>query len=414
MRLRTLVIALLATTAPAFAIADPAEDRIAEVMAVARNGDFGVAAARLDAFGRSGGPGVAFAAAEAWMEGLPEAGPVRRPRPERALPLYKLVAGAPGDDQGNALFRLSELLSSPDEKQAALRQAAIVGYSRALRALSRKIVDATAPHLQVPPQAILLLEMASARQDFEAMIDHAALIKANRAKGDEDALAARAIAGLTAEADGGKASAMSDLAKIFEQGLVVPRDPEAAATWRRRAADAGHYGATMDLADEALGASPPDTATAVAIFRRLAEAGSADAALKIAEMRYERDAAEVTVEEADLWLDRAVAVEHVKALIFKARKVSDKKRAAALLAKAEAGWDGSANQALALADAFDMQGWAGFNSEKALLWYERAAADGGMRAFSKLGAHKLAKALTPAQVEEALADVQRAADMGSV
>jgi hypothetical protein len=73
-------------------------------------------------------------------------------------------------------------------------------------------------------------------------------------------------------AEGGDAAAQTYVGEIFEKGLGVPPDHQAAATWYRRAADRGYSRAAIDLGqlyEQGLGV-PKDTLLALGWYRKAA------------------------------------------------------------------------------------------------------------------------------------------------
>src|SRR5713101_569685 len=73
-------------------------------------------------------------------------------------------------------------------------------------------------------------------------------------------------------AEGGDAAAQTYVGEIFEKGLGVPPDHQAAATWYRRAADRGYSRAAINLGqlyEQGLGV-PKDTGQALGWYRKAA------------------------------------------------------------------------------------------------------------------------------------------------
>src|SRR6266851_8048102 len=73
-------------------------------------------------------------------------------------------------------------------------------------------------------------------------------------------------------AEGGDAAAQTYVGEIFEKGLGVPSDYQAAATWYRRAADRGYSRAAINLGqlyEQGLGV-PKDTGQALGWYRKAA------------------------------------------------------------------------------------------------------------------------------------------------
>ena len=73
-------------------------------------------------------------------------------------------------------------------------------------------------------------------------------------------------------AEGGDPAAQTNVGEIFEKGLGVPPDHQAAATWYRRAADRGYSRAAINLGqlyEQGLGV-PKDTGQALGWYRKAA------------------------------------------------------------------------------------------------------------------------------------------------
>lgn len=117
---------------------------------------------------------------------------------------------------------------------------------------------------------------------------------------------------LLAKANAGAAAAQLQVGEAYETGNGVPRDPQKAADWYRKAADQKNLGAELHLAvlyrDGAGKAFPRDMNQAAAWYRKAADQGDPGAQGTLAMLYTLGQGVPRSDVEAYFWLDLAASV----------------------------------------------------------------------------------------------------------
>jgi hypothetical protein len=123
--------------------------------------------------------------------------------------------------------------------------------------------------------------------------------------GPVDAVGGRLM--IKAAAEQGVAEAQLELAQLYASGTGGARDEAAAARWERAAAAGGSAMACLRVAEREA-ARPGNLALAIPWFERAAEAGSAEAAARLAHLYLRGDELSYDPAEAQRWMARAATL----------------------------------------------------------------------------------------------------------
>lgn len=226
--------------------------------------------------------------------------------------------------------------------------------------------------------------------DARAMYRYARILSAGRGTVRDEK---RAFEWYARAAEAGEPRAMTAVGVMYANGIGVERNPDDAVRWYRRAAEAGNTQGMVLLSDRLLTDAPAGGAASAAegereaarLLRTAAEAGDADAALRLGRLHVDGRGVERSPKEAVRWLSVAAAMDEVVAM-------------------EELG----ALHEGAMAELRDLA--------KAGEWYARAAEKGSVRALTGLGSVALARGgargAVGKDVDEAVRLFTRAAELG--
>lgn len=270
-----------------------------------------------------------------------------------AMALYRQVAerleGQPGRDTRRLLqraqyelavvmLRMATRDSQLEEARALLETSAAAGYGRAAFRLGEGLVNGEIGRAD-PASGVLWLRRALNMGVGEAALALAAQL---RAEGDsatldeQQSLTRLGIAMLRSGALQGDVGQATDLALSYFDHPVIPRDLEQMNYWLQFAIDRGDPEAMVARADLLLAGElgTPDPEQARELLSAAAHAGSAAAALMLAETLLQQGNSPLAVDPgiAQAWLDRALAVNEPRAFRLAASLASERGDQAASLA----------------------------------------------------------------------------------
>jgi TPR repeat protein len=119
---------------------------------------------------------------------------------------------------------------------------------------------------------------------------------------------ARARELLVRAAERGQPDAMFEYSLLLLWGRGGPEDEAGARLWERRAAEAGHARACLNLGAHAARARDADPSEVALWYQRAAEAGSAEAAARLSRMYAAGDRVPVNDEQSKFWFAYAKAL----------------------------------------------------------------------------------------------------------
>lgn len=194
-----------------------------------------------------------------------------------------------------------------------------------------------------------------------------------------------------------KVEAAFMLARIYERGIGVPKNPAQALTWYGKAAEFGFVPAENVLGQACVNGygGAPDGRKAVGYLRAAAEEGYVPAQYNLAKVYYKGDAGVARdLKQAGAWFDAAAKAGYPAALFAAGRMYdmgegvpADQKRA--IVYYKEASMKGDSDAQFALATFFYDGEVVGKNRETARKLFEAAARQGQVDAMFNLGAMEL-------------------------
>ena len=211
-----------------------------------------------------------------------------------------------------------------------------------------------------------------------------------------------AATALTLEAERGDLGAKAKLADLYREGTGVPQDVALAVTLYEEVAAAGRMSAIVSLArlyDRGAGSVAPDPQRAAAYYERAADAGHASSAYDLGKKLYRGNGIPKDLSRAARFLDQAVELGDNRALIYLGdlykdpSELQDLKKAAAYYRRS--GLAGEPKGYFKLAELHDRGRLDPSDPSLALALYELATEAGYRR--GKARADRLRRRLDPAE-----------------
>ncbi|MEM7683751.1 MAG: tetratricopeptide repeat protein [Pseudomonadota bacterium] len=407
--MRTLSISTIVLGFLMLSSAGASEFKTATVAAIdarATDGDVQGAMQMLSAEVERRDPLTLMDAAKLWRIGLREAPPLRRKRLDRAYDAYRTASQLHGSHQAKAAFEAHLLAPDPEAAQVFLDRSVALGYPPAVREQAKRLLPKDEAGARTRAQ--VLLKFAVDQRDSEAALILSKAITLGHIPGEPGDYERRGRALLQASVESGELSAMADLAEM----LTEDGDAAAGNAVLERAALSGHVGANLTLGDAAVQAG--DFLASARWFERAAQEGSPSGAMALVELHENSGSDVISDAAAGTWLELAIAVDHIPALMFQARRLQlsgETEAANALVERARDNFHSGAGDALKLAAAYDPEDGLIPDPELARRWYERAVKDGDAAAKHGLGAFLLIHG-RPDEAPRALALLEEAGDAG--
>ncbi|HSF93186.1 MAG TPA: hypothetical protein VLA51_13425, partial [Paracoccaceae bacterium] len=262
--------------------------------------------------------------------GLPAVGPLRKPNPQLAMLALEQAIRIDGAHRPRALFLLAELgretgQMTPERQDELIRLGGLLGNDKALIEIAREIMDS---NQTVGP--------ASGSNMLSVLIDGGLRLRSPEIaelaveildRGDiplnliptREQLVATVIDILTEEFQGGRVGAATDLANLYLEDKLVPVDLEQATYWAEQTEGCREAREWRLMAEIAFLTEPDRSALVAEYYRRAAELGDVGGALELARLRTRGVSSEVSEDEALLWLERAIKIGSLAAMLERTR-----------------------------------------------------------------------------------------------